>query len=143
MITYIAETEKAVKLYIAGDCYVLDKYLPPKEVWVPKSQLSANGVPGIWITGVKAEDAYGDRVARNSEVWWVGAEGGEFEAEPTDKEIADARRRQAAMQAGLDALNELVEYGKAHGVKGLRKGLKKSTVLRKFAEAGVEVPDAA
>lgn len=143
MITYIAETEKAVKLYITGDCYALDKYLPRKEVWVPKSQLSSNGIPGMWITDVKASETFGDRIAANSEIWWEGAEGGEFGAEPTDKEIANARRRQAAMQAGLEALNELVEYGKAHGVKGLRKGLKKATVLRKFAEAGVEVSNVA
>ncbi len=142
MITYIAETEKAVKLCVTGYCYALEKYLPSKEVWVPRSLLSAHGIPGIWITSVKASDTFGDRVVANSEVWWVDAEGGEFEAEPTDNEIANARLHQAARQAGIDALGRLITYGKSHGVKGLRKGLKRSTVLRKFAEAGVEAPTA-
>lgn len=140
MIEYIAETEKAVKLYIAGDCYALDKYLPRKEVWVPKSQLSPNGIPGIWITGAKAEDAYGDRIARNSEIWWMDAKGEEFEAEGTEKEHAEAKARREAASQGLDYNLALVDFAKANGVKGIRKGLKTKTLESKIRAAGLEIP---
>lgn len=112
-----------------------------RTVWVPKSQLSAHGIPGEWITSQKIDEVLGQQRWGYS-CYWEREDGAYVDFEYTAKELEAEELRQAAMRAGLEALNELVEYGKAHGVKGLRKGLKKSTVLRKFAEAGVEVPAA-
>lgn len=134
------ETEKAIQTEMVFVNLTTDAEFTRK-VWVPKSQLSANGIPGEWITSQKIQELVGQDRWKFC-CYWEREDGTYTDFEYTDKELAAEERRQAAMQAGLEALNGLIEYGKAHGVKGLRKGLKKSTVLRKIREAGVEVPAA-
>lgn len=46
-----------------------------------------------------------------------------------------------ASSKGLEYNALLVEYGKQNKIKGIRKGLKTSTLLKKIREAGLPVPE--
>lgn len=49
-------------------------------------------------------------------------------------------KRQERYEAACKAYQELIEYAKKMGVKGVREGLRKETILRKIQNAGVAVP---
>lgn len=68
---YFAETEKAVKLQIAVE-YVDAEFTKRYFVWVPKSQLEANGMPKDWITGKKVQEVSEYRGAEFA--GWIGAD---------------------------------------------------------------------
>lgn len=51
-------------------------------------------------------------------------------------EIAQAQNK--AQQQRLNDYDNLVNWAKKNGVKGIRKGLKKATILAKIREAGLE-----
>lgn len=54
----------------------------------------------------------------------------------------EAERAQAVarFEAGKEKYSKLVEWAKTQGVKGVRVGLKKDTILAKIAEAGLVAP---
>lgn len=128
--TYFNETEKAVKLRIVVEDYALEKTLS-KEVWVPKSQLSSEGIPGEWITDQKAQEFYNSRRSKSEySVIWKDANGNEFLPGQTEREKINASTRKAAFEAGKESYNELVAYAKKQGIKGVRVGMKRSTIER-------------
>lgn len=45
-----------------------------------------------------------------------------------------------ASMKGLEYNAMLVEYGKQHKIKGIRKGLKTNTLIKKIQESGLPVP---
>ena len=49
-------------------------------------------------------------------------------------------KRQERFEAACKAYQELIAYAQAHGVKGVREGLRKETIIRKIQNAGVAVP---
>lgn len=54
---------------------------------------------------------------------------------------AEIEAEKQRFEAGKDAYNRLVEWAKAQGVKGVRVGLKKDTILAKVAAAGLVAPE--
>lgn len=59
----------------------------------------------------------------------------------TDEEYQAEREAEIAkVKAGGERLAKLVEWAKENGVKGVRKGMRKVTVLKKIQEAGLAAP---
>lgn len=59
----------------------------------------------------------------------------------TDEEEQEERRLKAErLNKYQDKYNSLIEFGKNHGVKRLRKGLKMKTIIEKIQLAGIEIP---
>ena len=44
------------------------------------------------------------------------------------------------MEAGLNYNEKLVAFAKENGIKGIRRGMKTQTLMRKITEAGLEIP---
>ena len=63
----------------------------------------------------------------------------EFKAEIASAAEYEAQKQQRWVDA-CKAYKELVEYAQMMGVKGVREGLKKETILRKMEMAGVPLP---
>ena len=63
----------------------------------------------------------------------------EFQAEIAAMAEQEARS-QARWEEACKAYKELIEYAQKMGVKGVREGLKKDTILRKIEQAGVPLP---
>lgn len=53
---------------------------------------------------------------------------------------AEVEAEIARFEAGKDRYNRLVEWAKMHGVKGIRVGLRKDTILAKIKDAGLVAP---
>lgn len=130
---YIAETEKAVKLTIVMRSCKIDKSRE-YQVWVPKSQLAEDGVPGEWITSVKAEEV-SDMMFATVFSAWHDADGNSFQPSKTAKELERANAREQKFEAGKKAYEELIAKAKAAGVKGIRVGMRRATIEAKLAAA--------
>lgn len=58
----------------------------------------------------------------------------------TEEEFLEEEKKACErFEAGCDRYNKLIEFAKANGVKGIRKGLKRTTIERKIKEAGLVV----
>lgn len=44
------------------------------------------------------------------------------------------------MEAGLNYNEKLVAFAKENGIKGIRRGMKTQTLMRKITEAGLKIP---
>lgn len=130
---YFAETEKAVKLAIVIDYYNVER-TRSYQVWVPKSQLAADGKPGEWITNIKAEEVTDFMIGGMFECW-EDAEGNCFGPSKTAKELAIAAEKEQKFEAGKKAYNDLIEKAKAAGIKGIRVGMRRATIEAKLAAA--------
>lgn len=129
---YIAETEKAVKLRLFVEDYDLE-YYKARDVWVPKSQLTTDGIPSLWITRQKALEFYGfDRAASQYEATWIDASGHQFEAAMSEREIKIQEERQARFEAGVKSYEALIEQARSLGVKGVRTGCAGKRLRRRF-----------
>lgn len=144
---YLAETEKAVKLTLIVEDFVFED-TKKRDVWVPKSQLAEDGRPSQWITRQKALEFYTgiDSSYSNYEAIWQDKAGKRFEwsltkreeewaKERAKRERKRAKERKKAFEKGKKEYAELVQKAKDMGVKGIRVGLKKKTILRKIREA--------
>ena len=49
-------------------------------------------------------------------------------------------KRQAKWEAACKAYNDLIAYAKAHGVRGVREGLRRETIEQKIINAGIALP---
>ena len=129
---YFGETEKAVKLKLVVDDYDLETK-KERIVFVPRSQLSAEGIPGEWITEQKAQEFYNSPQSKSQySTTWIDAKGRQYAAGQTAKEKAAAAQRQKAMASGTQSYNALIAEAKALGIKGVRKGLKRKTIQAKI-----------
>lgn len=129
---YFGETEKAVSLKLMVTDVDLEQ-TRTRTVWVPKSQLAEDGKPSMWITGQKAQEFYSyGRSSGNIEAMWEDAAGNRFSASFTEREIANAKNRAARISAGVSSYNSLIEHAKELGIKGIRKGMKRSTIEEKI-----------
>lgn len=61
-------------------------------------------------------------------------------ANMTEKELAAQKKFADAIDSGLEYNQKLIDWAKAQGVKGVRKGMKTTTVSKKIKEAGLQVP---
>lgn len=119
---------------IGIDYYDLEKereYL----VWVPKSQLSKEGIPGQWISEVKAEDVIESKWGGAAFSYWEDANGETYRAGMTKKEKKFKKQRERRFEAGKKSYNELINKAKSMGIKGIRVGLRRSTIEKKIKEA--------
>lgn len=131
---YFAETAKAVRLKIGIDYYDIEKNVE-YDVWVPKSQLSKEGVPGQWISDQKAMDVENDRMGGAMFSYWKDANGKIYRAGMTEKEKKLQKQREKRFEAGKKSYNQLIEQAKSMGIKGVRVGMRRSTIERKIKEA--------
>lgn len=98
--------------------------------WFPKSQVSTHegkitGAPA-WLFRAKEQEG-----------------GGHFEhREGMQRAQQSEERREAAFQEGTKRYNELLDKAKAAGVKGVRVGMRTSTIKEKMRAHGMEVEDA-
>lgn len=134
---YLRETEKAVKLTVGVDYYDREK-IKEYSVWVPKSQLAADGRPGEWISHEKAREAaiHGEMWEGKSFAYWKDANGNFFQPSKTAKEIEREQKRQNAFNAGKQSYQELVQRAKDMGIKGVRVGMRRKTIEEKIKKAG-------
>lgn len=132
---YFSETEKAVRLILVVDYYMIEK-LGVYSVWVPKSQLDANGIPGQWITEKKMEEVRDTNKGGCHFEEWRGANGTCSGIGMTDKELAAFNSRKAAFENGKASYEKLLERAKALGIK-VRSGMRRATIEAKMVEAGV------
>lgn len=130
---YFAESEKAVKLKIGIDYYDIEKNVE-YDVWVPKSQLSKEGVPGQWISDQKAMDVINSRMGGGAFSYWEDANGKIYRSGMTEREKRFQKQRERRFEAGKKSYNQLVEQAKSMGIKGVRVGMKRSTIERKIKE---------
>lgn len=131
---YFKETEKAVQLKLVVEDVDLEM-TRERMVWVPKSQLSDDGRPTNWITEQKVNEMYGGNRSRSQYVAiWNDAKENGFE--PGMSAIDKARA--ARFEAGKSNYNALIAKAKAAGVKGVRVGMRTSTIEQKMREAGVD-----
>lgn len=129
---YFGETEKAVSLKISVTDYDLET-TRTRTVWVPKSQLASDGRPSEWITEQKAQELYSSRRSSSQyEAKWSDADGKTFSASKSAREIESASRRAKAFEAGKQSYNALIAEAKALGIKGIRVGMKRSTIEEKI-----------
>lgn len=128
---YIAETEKAVRLSILID-FVHLEVVKSFEVWVPKSQLAENGVPGQWITAQKFNELSTQGGALF--VAWMDADGVRYDAGYTDRENESESRRSAAFESGKKSYEELIEKARSLGIKGVRSGMRRATIEEKISK---------
>lgn len=137
---YLGETEKAVKLKMTVEDYDLETSRS-RDVWIPKTQLSDDGVPGQWITEQKAQEFYqsGRRSPGSYGAYYSDAEGKKFNSSYTAKEKEYAKQRAESFKQGQNSYNELVQRAKDMGIKGVRVGMKRKTLEQKIrdAQAGV------
>lgn len=131
---YFSESEKAVKLKIGIDYYNIEKNIE-YDVWVPKSQLSKEGIPGQWITSQKETVVKDSRMGGGMFSYWKDASGKTFQYGQTSKEKKFQKQREKRFEAGKKSYNQLVEQAKSMGIKGVRVGMKRSTIERKIKEA--------
>lgn len=133
---YFGETEKAVRLKMTVDDYDLETS-KSRMFWVPKSQLADDGRPGQWITSQKAQEFYSrQRPSSQFSATWQDANGKTFSASSTAKEIAQSAQRAARFQTGVKSYNDLIAKAKSMGIKGVRSGMKRSTIEKKIRENG-------
>lgn len=131
---YFGETEKAVRLKLEVHDYDLEG-TKQRIVYVPKSQLSADGIPGEWITGQKAQEFYRfDRSRTQYSATWIDANGKRYESGQTAREKEQTARRQNAIAKGAESYNALLAEAKSLGIKGIRKGMKRKTIQAKIDE---------
>lgn len=129
---YFGETDKAVKLKIIVHDYDYES-TKQRIVFVPRSQLSSEGVPGEWITEQKAQEFYSSRRSKSQySAVWEDANGKQYAVGQTDKEKQQAAQRQSSMAKAIQSYNDLVAEAKALGIKGVRKGMKRSTIQAKI-----------
>ncbi|EOT29502.1 hypothetical protein C805_00086 [Eubacterium sp. 14-2] len=125
--SYFKESEKAVQLQAnfqrrdTGAEY-------SKKVWIPKSQLTEDGRPSRWIEGQK-QDQEGSYVMS-----WQDSKGKKFGSGMTQREKEYAQNRQKRFESGAKSYNDLLSKAKSMGIKGVRKGMKRSTIQRKIDE---------
>lgn len=141
---YIKETEKAVCMGLVVNYYshTMEDYVERKfEVWVPKSQLSKEGIPGNWITSQKVIDCVSQQIRQGSyEAFWETISGERFEPQPTASELQKESEYEKKKAKGLEKHNQLVLAARSAGLKVTAK-MKTSTIYKKFQEANVEIPD--
>ena len=134
---YLKETDKAVQLKLSVKDYDLEQ-TKSRAVWVPKSQLAEDGKPGEWITEQKAQEFYSRRRATSQySATWEDAEGTKFKASQTPRERDSARVKEERMQQSATRYNNLVNMARSTGVKGIRQGMKATTIIRLLNEAGI------
>ena len=130
---YALETEKAIRMKLSVEDYTLDQERS-RYVWVPKSQLSENGVPGEWITEQKTAEFYQSGMTSPHKSTWIDENGKEYAHKRTASEQSRFQQRQYAYNAGRQSYNELIAEAKRRGVKGVCVGMKRSTIERKLAQ---------
>ena len=129
---YFGETEKAVSLKITVEDYDLES-TKTRTVWVPKSQLAEDGRPSEWITEQKAQEFYSSRRSSSQySATWEDAKGNTFSASKSAREIESANRRTKAFEAGKQSYNALIAEARSLGIKGVRVGMKRSTIEEKI-----------
>lgn len=134
---YIRETERAVCLKLVVEDYDTEQ-TRVAQVWVPKSQLSENGVPGVWITEQKVSEFYASpRTSSQYVAHWESASGKLYDPELTEREAKTAERRLARIAEGINSYNDLLSKAKAAGIKGIRKGMRRETIVQKMKAAGI------
>ncbi len=63
------------------------------------------------------------------------------EAEDAEQRKAEwEAKREARWQEACKKYNELIAYAKAHGVRGVREGLRRETIEQKIINAGIALP---
>ena len=63
------------------------------------------------------------------------------EAEQAEQRKAEwETKRQERWEAACKAYNDLIAYAKAHGVSGVREGLRRETIEQKILNAGIALP---
>lgn len=131
---YLAESAKAVKLKIGIDYYDIEKNVE-YDVWVPKSQLSKEGIPGSWISDQKLMDVKNERMGGAMFSYWKDANGKIYRGGMTEQEKKFQKQRERRFEAGKKSYNQLVDQAKSMGIKGVRVGMRRSTIERKIKEA--------
>lgn len=132
---YLGETDKAVKLKMT--VYDIDlEESHDRNVWVPKSQLSEDGVPGQWITNQKAQEFYQSPRSSNSyEAYYTDSNGKKYYASHTAKEKEYEAKRESKAKQSKENYMDLVQRAKELGIKGAKVGWKAQTLRQKIAEA--------
>ena len=134
--SYFRETEKAVQLRMNVSDVDLEQTIS-RNVFVSKSQLSENGVPGEWISNQKAQELYPHgRSQSQYDVTWSDAKGNVFTPQKTNSEKARANANQQKKAQQTTRYNSLLSGAKAKGVK-VRKGMKVQTILKALRTAGI------
>ena len=126
---YLAETEKAVKLK-ANYTHRNTGAEFTVEEWIPKSQLSADGKPSLWIMQQKERDRHAYLYS------WQDKNGKKFGNGLTEREKAYAKKNADNFKAGVKSYNDLLSKAKDMGIKGVRKGMKRKTLEQKIREHG-------
>lgn len=117
----IGETEKAYKFKISTDFGKI-------YCWAPKSQC------------VEIEDFDADEPFDEFKVLDSAYKGGYLPAIETERYLRMCKERGIQVKGGLAYNHSLVEFAKANHVKGVRKGMKTSTLIQKIEAAGLAVP---
>jgi len=120
------ETEKAIQLEMVFDFFNIERTFKRK-VWIPKSQLK-NGLPTGWIFNKKKEEE-----ELNFSTNFGGCIAYLYDADGKEVETTDDER----MRKGRENYERLVKLAKENGVKGVRVGLKRTTIEEKLNAAGV------
>lgn len=121
-----------MKLKIVVEDYDLETK-EERIVFIPRSQLSAEGIPGEWITEQKAQEFYNSPRSKSQySTTWIDAKGRQYATGQTAKEKAAAAQRQKAIANGTQSYNALIAEAKALGIKGVRKGMKRKTIQAKI-----------
>ena len=132
---YLGETEKAVKLKMTVEDHDLESSRS-RDVWIPKTQLSDDGIPGQWITDQKTQEFYTSRRAAGSyDVYYSDADGKKISPSMTAKEKEYAQQRAERFKQGQDDYNALLQQAKDMGIKGVRVGMKRKTLMQKIQDA--------
>lgn len=137
------DIEEFNKLRAEGDLKVCDWVKPSNPVllccdgrngWRFKSIIIQETEKAVKLFYI---DYYGDH---NGETW-VSKRCFESASAYLAAEDARAARRQAAFEAGAAAYDKLVAWCKEHGVKGVRTGMRKATIMARIKDAGLAYGD--
>ena len=104
-----------------GESFDNDKY-----IWIPKGHATTEGE--------------GDKKQIASLSSWIAKEKG-ISTHESNKRNAEIEKTKSELQSSAnDRYTKLVEHAKQSGIKGARSGMRTSTLLEKYKEAGIEPP---
>lgn len=58
-----------------------------------------------------------------------------------EEAIEEMQKKSSALKRGLSYNETLLALAKENGIKGVRKGMKTTTLIKKLASAGIDIPE--
>ena len=112
--------------------------------WFFKKNIAESCWDGHYAEVIKeTEKAYQVRVAINGDYWcktWVPKSCTLTHEEYLEAVETAAAKANERWEAACKAYQELIAYAQQNGVRGVREGLRKETIINKIKAAGIPLP---